>query len=817
MTPPASSLKAASDRLHKHGLCVLPAYRDGGSKGVALDAWKEFQGRLPTDEERHAWRSRRHDSICIVCGTVSGNIEMIDFDLGGEAFEPWCARVRAVAPGLIERLAIENTPSGGRHAVYRCQSPVAGNTKLAARRFAADGADEVTLGTKQFKPHKSPDGMWHFDVTLIETRGEGGLFLCAPSPGYELIQGDLAAPPTITADERDILLHCAWELDEAPKAPVDGPRQLIGGRRPGDDFNDRGDIRPVLLRHGWTLMKEGANELWCRPGKSRGTSATLRNGVFYVFSSNGAPFEPMRGYSRFAVVTLLEHEGNYKAAASALRRQGFGGKADAPASKNHPPGPSAVDGASSVLKLGHPDPATGRLVLSPRQTLPTAEAYVRGFHSHADGPTLIAHAAVLHEWRDGRYVPVEDGTVRSRLHPWLHGALKPLLADDGTIADLVDFDSNPTSVEAALSTIRSHVHLTAETAAPSWLRQRDDRPPPSEILPCRSHLLHVPSRTRLAATPDLFAFNALGFDFDEHAESPEQWLAFLHQLLGDDPEAFQLLQEWFGYALVADTSQQKMLMLVGPPRSGKGVIGRVLRELVGPGNVAGPTTGGLAGPFGLQPLIGKSLAIVSDARFQGRDVPVLAERLLCISGEDAISVPRKYLPDVTLKLPTRFVFLTNEVPHLADTSGALPSRFLLIRLRHSFLGDEATDLSARLLGELPGILLWSLHGLDRLRSRGRFVQPGSGQDDVGDLERLASPMKSFVADCCIIEAGLRLGVAEAFAAWRQWCSRQSLPCEDSVQEFAKQLRAVVPTLRCRKSTGDLRVYQGMGLRTGGGS
>jgi len=34
------------------------------------------------------------------------------------------------------------------------------------------------------------------------------------------------------------------------------------------------------------------------------------------------------------------------------------------------------------------------------------------------------------------------------------------------------------------------------------------------------------------------------------------------------------LQDWFGYTLSPDTSQQKMLMIVGPTRSGKGTIGR---------------------------------------------------------------------------------------------------------------------------------------------------------------------------------------------------------------------------------------------------
>jgi sialate O-acetylesterase len=39
-------------------------------------------------------------------------------------------------------------------------------------------------------------------MTLIETRGEGGLFLCAPTAGYGLIQGDLRTPPVLTEASR---------------------------------------------------------------------------------------------------------------------------------------------------------------------------------------------------------------------------------------------------------------------------------------------------------------------------------------------------------------------------------------------------------------------------------------------------------------------------------------------------------------------------------------------------------------------------------------------------------------------------------------
>jgi hypothetical protein len=326
------------------GLCTLPAIRWGDQKRVALATWKPYQSRLPSDEEIGQWFGNGVTAMCFVCGAVSGNLEMIDFDLGGEAFEPWREAVEAQAPGLIERLVMESTPSGGRHVVYRCTGPVSGNLKLAQRRIVSGGEDEIVVGTKAFRPRRDASGDWVVDVTMIETRGQGGLFLCAPSDGYELLQGDFRDLPAITAEEREVLLGCAWALDEIPKPVVDGPVRRLGGSqeeakrkisgsgatvRPGDDYNERGEPRDVLRAHGWTLVRSGENEYWRRPGKSAGTSATLKDRVFYVFSTNAAPFEAHQGYSPFAVYTLLEHAGDFSAAASALATEGCGRLDDA--------------------------------------------------------------------------------------------------------------------------------------------------------------------------------------------------------------------------------------------------------------------------------------------------------------------------------------------------------------------------------------------------------------------------------------------------------------------------------------------------------
>ncbi len=323
-------LREAANLYHRAGLAVLPARR--AEKRPAIGAWKEYRQRPPTEAEVSAWFANTQDALCILCGRVSGSgsggLEIIDFDAGGERFEAWRQRTPA---DLLARLVIERTPSGGYHAIYGCETEICGNLKLAQRRL-----DDGTV------------------VTLIETRGEGGLFLCAPTTGYELVQGDLCDLPVLTESERDTLLQAAWELNEYVPPAIGGARVAPtsdGASRPGDEFNARGEVSALLESHGWSRVKHGDNEYWRRPGKTRGWSATLKDGVLFVFSANAAPFEPNRAYSPFAVYTLLEHGGDWSRAASALRIEGYGTSASSPSTAPHPALPTEASVAPALQPL----------------------------------------------------------------------------------------------------------------------------------------------------------------------------------------------------------------------------------------------------------------------------------------------------------------------------------------------------------------------------------------------------------------------------------------------------------------------------------
>jgi putative DNA primase/helicase len=311
-------------------------------------------------------------------------------------------------------------------------------------------------------------------------------------------------------------------------------------------------------------------------------------------------------------------------------------------------------------------------------------------------------------------------------------------------------------------------------------------------------------------SPLFFNTNALSFDYDPEAPAPKYWSRFLNEIWNDDEQAQDTLQELTGLLLTADTSHQKNFMLVGPPRSGKGTIGRVLTALLGRDNVAFPSLASLNTNFGLSPLIGKRLAIVSDARMgTSKDGSTIAERLLSISGEDGQQIDRKYQTHWLGRMSVRFLLMTNELPRISDVSTALASRFVLLVMKKSFLGKEDAGLTDKLMKELPGVLNWALDGLDRLRKRGHFVMPNSSKDAIRLFEDLASPTGAFLRDWCEKGPTKREPVKRLYDAWCKWAEVHGHKPGSSAL-FGRGLAAAEARIITR-GRGTDRFYEGVQL------
>lgn len=373
----------------------------------------------------------------------------------------------------------------------------------------------------------------------------------------------------------------------------------------------------------------------------------------------------------------------------------------------------------------------------------------------------------------------------------------------------VAFNPDSTFLRRCRETIRSQA-IKKDLIHDSWLDGRKDL-----VIPLRNGLLRVEDRVLLDHTPLFFNTHCLPFDYDPNAARPRRWLRFLDEAWPDDPDSHALLQEWFGYVLSGRTDLQKMLLLIGVSRSGKGTIARILREMISAHAYIGLSSRDLAGDFGLAPLIGKTLAVFSDDRMTVRGTNVV-ENILRITGEDAVTANRKGIDHWLGSLTVRLMFMSNEVPTFPDAAQAVTNRILPLYMGVSWLGNEDPGLLDDLVLELPGIFNWSLDGLARLSANGgRFTDAASAHRVRELVQSGASPIAEFVGEMCFVGPDHWVSKDQLFERWHLWCIANRHEPGSKVH-FARKLFAAYGTTiqEARRGGKGAQVlgYSGIGLQ-----
>lgn len=271
-------LEAALDA-YAAGLCVVPAKSDGTKAPVGQ--WKQWQTERPNEDLLRRWFGP-HQGFGLVCGDVSGRLECLEIEGSfiGRLDEINDALRKA---GLLEVWEawlegyVERSPSGGLHTLVRIEGEGAlpGNTKIA-------------LGPN--------------NETWIESRGEGGFVIVAPSGGEVHPSGKpwvrkLGCFDSIaytTLDLWDAVIGVLSRFDESP-AVADPPllqqrAQYEGEGWIGEALNAYAPLQEVLLHHGWQYVRdEPLGQLWRRPGKQIGHSARINHAGRLINFSSSVP------------------------------------------------------------------------------------------------------------------------------------------------------------------------------------------------------------------------------------------------------------------------------------------------------------------------------------------------------------------------------------------------------------------------------------------------------------------------------------------------------------------------------------------------
>lgn len=724
--------------------CSVVPIQANGTKRPTRD-WSVLQTTpMARSEVDWYWRPGESSGVALICGSVSGNLEMTELESDASSEEA-LAKVaiecdaRGILPlweSLLFEGYAEETPSGGIHLIYRVgDHDVPGNTKLAS----------------------TPTGK-----TLAETRGEGGYVIVAPTNGachssgkpWETVGGRQGVIPVITWSQR-MTIHSAISaaLDESPPPPPITPRREIAVRtsddlRPGDDFDLRASWHDSWFTNtGWKVSHQMGGEIfWVRPGKDAKDGHSASTGYngdadrLYIWStSTGLPSE--QPLSKFFVYAHYHHNSDLSAAAAALRRQGYGG----------------TNSVSTLSPLRE-------LVLDPAGPIDTQVS-------------LPAHGGSdLTDTGNGRRMKELFGnqfrfsTKEKKWYLWTGSAwevdnLQAIQRAAEYAAELVvedaaknldacrgtDFEKEARAKFATANTGKNHGKLLAAIARfssqPGISITPEDFDKDPELLNLPNGTLNLHTQELLPADQGDLITMTFGAELDKDAECP-----LFEQFMADsipDVSVREYVQRALGYSMLGKPVERTMFLLHGPSGTGKSVLTSVMTSVFGGyGTTAPATTFRLKNnesSIDVHKLRGKRFVATSEMPEGAQLDEELVKR---ITGGDTMTSRNLYEDYQDWRARCVVWIATNFLPKVNSDDNAIWRRAKTVRMDTEYGSDgrpEVKGYADILLLERDGILNWLLAGLTAYQQRG-LDEPSAVTQDVQNYRVEVDTVASFIRD-----------------------------------------------------------------------
>ncbi len=463
----------------------------------------------------------------------------------------------------------------------------------------------------------------------------------------------------------------------------------------------------------------------------------------------------------------------------------------------------------------HGDDSDPTDILEDDSPTTVATTFLADQYSHGKVLTLRNYKGQWMFFERGRYVKVDPDTLRGQIYSYLEDKTHKKVGAKGETI-YAQFRLTRGKVTDIIDACNQWCTVTGDL--PQWLDGKRHLEPQNCIV-FQNGIVDLNKYFKgdqhiLKPDPRYFCLNAVPYDFDPTLTA-DDILQYLDMIFNGQQDCIDLLQEWFGYHLTLDMSFEKMMILRGPPRSGKGTILGIIMAMLGDDQVVSTELSALATDFGYAPLVGKAAAFLPDAKVGWkRNIGAATEKLLQVIGGDPVGVNAKF-KDVrgAVRMTCKFTMAVNIMPEIPDGARALESRLCILSFPNSYVGKEDWGLKRRLAKSAYKLVPWALEGLKRLRERGEFTLPESSQDEFETFRITANAMSQFVSECCIISGADEdvVGVQELYELWDNWCKacgrdRMSRP------QFGQLLRISAPGVgkaRVRTEIGRTYVYTGL--------
>lgn len=419
-------------------------------------------------------------------------------------------------------------------------------------------------------------------------------------------------------------------------------------------------------------------------------------------------------------------------------------------------------------------------------------------------------------WIGCRYEDVDMVTLRGELYRYLEGKYYVKYGAKGI--DIVPYKPTRSKINDILDAMNGWCPITV--SPPAWL-DTEEHIHPSNLIIFKNGMLDIKEYCKgniklHDPDPRLFTYNVIPYAFDPKVWS-NRFEDTYNQWMDEDEERIRLLAQWYGYNLVSDMSQEKLMIFVGPTRGGKGTACEVLQGIIGRNQYCSTSFQALSSPYGLSNLVGKLAAILGDAKTPRKsEADTALENILRIVGRDYITINPKYVTPYDIYPTCRFTIAMNNLPKFSDAAQAFVARSNILGFFNSYAGKEDTSLKTRLNkeaveGKMINFALW---GLKDLRKQGRFVIPGTSKALIRQLQEIVAPVLSFTEECCITGDEHYILRTTLFEAWEHWCNRGHYN-STNINHFGHELKQAVPGVQDFRPTVDNRrqwAYKGIMLQ-----
>jgi P4 family phage/plasmid primase-like protien len=299
----------------------------------------------------------------------------------------------------------------------------------------------------------------------------------------------------------------------------------------------------------------------------------------------------------------------------------------------------------------------------------------------------------------------------------------------------------------------------------------------------------------------------LSFDYDPRAQCPT-WENALKEWFTDvDDKRIIILRQWMQYLLSGREDVQKIMLMMGAQRGGKGTILSVMQDLLGEENYSTPTMTAFSSDFGLESSLGMRAMFISDAHLPKKDRATIMDRLKSISGKDRIDVNRKHVKMAKGKRLGQIVIACNEMEDIRDESNALIDRYSVLKFTKTFLGKEDSQLGAKIRKELSGIFNWAMN----CAPFKKFEEDERGRGEKEAMSLSANPVRAWGNEFMEVGEG-EVETDEMYRKFQEFCNDNGIHSVPHKNTFMKKIRSVFPDseiVLTRKGAARFKVLKGV--------